>query len=714
LTEQLSSKLIGLIEGCSRLAAVGFLLAVLRRHNGRLAREILQEVSSISEVMNSLAREYSPIRLGLTLETLAQIDRDATDRFIGSLDTEKWIEVVQNVKNLRALAVLIRGLSHASKDPDTLIRRIFQDKLDVWAVLMGLATRTRAARDLAAYSRVIATSCPLSWETRNMLLRWVEPQQFIASVLDEQDPRQVGTALRAFGVAFPNEAESFADELGTRPEPKQWLDSDDPSSLAFLLFSAAELSGPLATRLLEDLSITRMRNLLEQETKVTRVAELLGALSLMGPENGRDLVKQLFGKADAHSVIQDSGSLRELTILLGAIRRISYPFFLAWIGKVVAKDSRHSAAVREELKARCREESNLGVLATFLALISSLEREHELARDIFTTLDYNWIKKVALWDNPITQVLQFITSVSRISSEEAWQRRIGSLLSDEVLDRLVEVRSPRAVSACLVELLRCSSLLHDPELKSRGFRRLRGDYIMGLFEYSNDPVGCALLACILREFGLNPMTQRLTEAGLHDIPKRLAMYRARNALAAYALLGIRGGALNDARSISEMARDLQLWEIGFLNWLWLWRLGHSAPSRTNLLIEPEEALHGHALERESSVVLLDEAGKTPDNLRFAFLLAFALQLAARRSSGELRSVLNFLQEQAEERAKWEARTRVRLMLTDSISRSDPQAPVGVDVIFTIVRDLCPRAEEGGGPEDVIAVSDEQIQALSVT
>jgi hypothetical protein len=692
LGEKLALRLLPGLEAAlardTRLAALGHLLAVLRHANYQVVQAFLQSPPVQERLTSELAVESSPIRLALTLQSVARIDRRRAAEFVASLDDNRLADVLDSSRNLTEVATLIKGLSHAAADPDGLLERLWKSQL----TLERLFEQPVEGVDLANFANVIATACPLSWETKRQLLGRIRPERFQQAVLEEDEPRRAGRALRAFAIAFPAEAESFAAALAREDAkiPNDWLRSDDVSAIAFLLHSSSEIDGRLAERLGSEVNRkNRIGDLLRKESKVSRTAEYLYAIAALATPNVRGSVRSAFEASDPLEIMEDCGTLREFVLLFGGIRAAHPRFFGWWVHKVFDKRYEH---FKSELLLRCSEESNLGILATLLSLLPGTSSGQQLGRELVASLDRDkeWLSHVAFWDNELIQGLQFITRAARVAADRRWNDFFRTLLRSRLLARLGDLRSVRAVTMALVELFRCADALAWPELRQEGVHNVDLDAIERALHRPDDSAACALLAFLLDEVSPDGFALNLSTTAQSGALRGISLHRSLGPLITIGLLGGSLRTLDDlglpqGRALSE----LDCWETGFVNWLHAQRVGRrSGKARPpGPLIVAADLLAGAALEDK----VLEEADRLGSNLRFAFLLATA------RQAGLAPPVWGQLADRALDRERWEARRWVRDLLGE-FRESPPGAQAKrrpVDVIGNCVRELAPRVESLG-------------------
>jgi hypothetical protein len=693
------------IQNDQRLSALGFLLNTLRRTNGKVAQSILASIKASVKLEELLSSETEPVRFAKTLLSIGTIDRYYAGNYVETLDEDNWKRLFQRCRNLTAVATVLRAVTVAALSADKTVERLLKS-LEVKDRIGQLARDNTVARDLTNYAAIVAVACPLSQTIKTRLLSFISSQNFETAIEEEEDARRAGAALRAYVAAFPLAAYSFARGLMSKQKLLQnWVVTDDISASAFLLHSAAEVDGRLSDALGSLIQRKRALGMLQLEPRRTRVAEYLHAISLVAPVKAQQLTKELYGKEDPLGVIQDAGDLRGLVEILAAIRTSHSSFYWRWLTQL-SSDLKKRNALKIELTARCLEESNLGILSILVSLVGVFDKA--LARELVSSLDYDWIREAGLRDNQITQVLQFITSVARYASSDdhdSFSRqlvtRLHSLLGD-TLPRLAEVRSIRSLTSCLVELFRVGDSLGSSDIERRGWNSIGVNTLSNSLENSEDIVGCGLLSFLLTRLRSISSAASIMKEAKEKVLQTGGDHPIVPSVFALGLVGANNRELESRSVIRRLheLHDAKTWEVGFANWLAAQRaLAESKPIQYPTIgrVAFEGKDGGHLLH-----VLRDEYKRAGNNLRFAFVLALVSQLGLQLldNSDEL---VDALCREAAGRRRLEGRYWVQNLL-DEFARELEYAESKLEernvvVVAQCVRDLSPRIETVAGLEE---------------
>jgi hypothetical protein len=690
------------------LPAIGYVLSVLRRLSYQLAAETLTFIKNSFDLGEILSFEISPVRFGRTIEAIATIDRNTAASYVEALTDDDWFELLERAPRLFSLAVLFRGVASAAWNPDGIIGRILRHE-GVRYKLERLVLRGDDAWDLACYAMIVAASCPLSLDTKRELLTFLSPDVFERTIRSEQNARKAGQALRAYAVAFPAQSYTFFSTLeGSKKILAHWLSTEDISEAAYLLHAVSEVDGRLGDSFGALIRQDEALALLESEPKGTRAAEYLYALTQVAPILAQELTSKLFKRARPLDLIRDSRDLRELTTILRAVNRCHPKFYKHWLNNSLNK-KQTKEAIELELLTRSREESNLDIQSQLISLVYAFDRE--MAANIIRGLDYEWIESVGRWDNHIAQVLQFIRTVAYLSFDSAGtfidenlRFRLRKMLSENVQQRMGQVISPRTLSICLAELLKASRALDLPEIVAKGWEAINESRITQVLEYTDDIVGAALLSFLLAQYRDSKSALSTSKLAADLVMDSASGHQAVSAMISLALVGAQTKDL-EARGIIKKLKEFpgqRAWEMGFANWLSSQRayLDGAGNPGTLLVGREQLGLPTHELSDEHLAALNQESRRAGNNLRFAFVVAFAWQLQVHESQ----TLIIDLDTMAHRRSTAEARRGVNELLNEfskgltSLGSSLPLE--NIDSVPLYVRDLSPRIEAIADPGEV--------------
>lgn len=704
----------------SRLPAIGFFLSILRKMSHYVARETLDFVKVHFNLEEMFNNEESPRRFGRTVMAIANIDETDAADYLNTLGIDKWCELIEKADSLATIGLLLKSVTEAASNPDLIINKILG--LPRVALKLELLSRNiEDARDPTYFVMTVSATCPLLYETKQRLLSFIKPEIFETVIRREPNVRRVAHALRAYSVAFPFQSQTFAGRLaryeGTEEAKKEdkeilnmlqrWVSVEDISERAHLLHAASEVDGRLGDRLGSLIDIDEACALLELEPKGTRTAEFIHALTLVESKKAQIITKRLFhSQEQAIEVFTSSRDSRELTKLLHAIHRSYAAHYKIWLATCL-KNTTNREIVEREILLRCGEESHLDVLSDLIVLVDEIEQS--LALKLIENLNYKWIDTAGRWDNHILQVFKFIRVVAqRLQNPQQGQLHLDILAQlrgmyyGNLELRSKQVRSLRTLGMFLVEALRISRAFNSPDMNLDAWEKLDKKVIASSLQYTDDLVGVGLISYLLRQFKEAPNTELISmEAGLAVRQKALRAHPI-PALLALALIGAKEGDDETERVLEELNKlpGLKAWELGLSNWLAAQcAIMDGDNEAERLLVNKERLGILHMSAEEITKAIIEESGRARNNLRFAFVLAFAWQMQVNEDPAFITEIDDI----AHARTRAEGRDWARKLLEEfsdglkSLGSYLPQARR--DAVPLLIRDLSPRIEVLAEPED---------------